>query len=255
MVATGWIGGEEPAAAGAALPVTNLMLSMRQRAPGGVLENALARSRAAEAREARDEAAAARDPDEHAANLITRGYSPGLLSQLSQRLGDTVAELADEKDKLAKAARRQEWAAREHAAGRVDVFRMQAMMDGDDGDEGQVRLLERRAESLRRQMAEAQEMIAPPLRREEDPLEAATRRAHKAFAEVTRARMAEAEARRPAPRPFASASRGDGRSTEHTGDDCWVCAEGRRMDVARGRVAGYGREITRGVEGGVVAVR
>jgi hypothetical protein len=223
------------------------MLSMRQRGPGGVLENALARSRAAEAREARDEASAARDPDEHAAVLVTRGYSPGLLLQLSQRLGDTVAELADERDKLEKAARRQEWAAREHAAGRVDVFRMQAMMDGDDGDEGRVRLLERRAESLRRQMAEAQEMIAPPSRREEDPLEAATRRAHEAFAEVTRARMAEAQARqRPEPRPFASASRGDGRSTEHTGDECWVCSEGRRMDAARAceDVAAYG-EIAR----------
>jgi hypothetical protein len=246
MVTTGWIGGEEPDAAGPALPITNLMLSMRQRAPGDVLENALARSRAAEAREARDEAAAAPDPDERAANLITRGYSPGLLLQLSQRLGDTVAELADEKDKLEKAARRQEWAAREHAAGRVDVFRMQGMMDGDDGDQGRVRLLERRAESLRRQMAEAQQMIAPPSRREEDPLEAATRRAHEAFAEVTRARMAEAQARRPEPRPFASVSRGADRSTEHTAD-CWVCAEGRRMDAARAgedAVAAYG-EIAR----------
>jgi hypothetical protein len=233
MVTTGWIG-EEPDAAGPALPVTNLMLSMRQRGSGDVLENALARSRAAEAREARDEAAAARDPDEHAANLITRGYSPGLLSQLSQRLGDTVAELADEKDKLDKAARRQEWAAREHAAGRVDVFRMQAMMDGDDGDEGRVRLLERRAESLRRQMAEAQEMMAPPQARDLDPVEAASRHARQVFAEVTRARMAEAQARqRPEPRPFASASRGDGRSTEHTGDDCGVFSEGRRMDAAR----------------------
>ena len=55
MTKTGWIG-EEPAAAGPALPVTNLMLSMRQRGLGDVLENALARSRAAEAREIRDEA-------------------------------------------------------------------------------------------------------------------------------------------------------------------------------------------------------
>jgi hypothetical protein len=241
MVTTGWIG-EEPGA-GPALPVTNLMLSMRQRGPGDVLEAARARSRADEAREAREEAAAARDPDEHAAVLVTRGYSPGLISQLSQRLADTAAELADENDKLEKAARRQKWAMREHAAGRVDVFRMQAMMDGDDGDEAQVRLLERRAESLRRQMAEAQEMIAPPQRRDLDGVEAASRHAHQVFAEVTRARMA--EARRPEPRPFGSASRGAG--TEHTGPDCWVCAEARRRDAARDRAdyaAVYG-EIAR----------
>ena len=244
MTTTGWVG-EEPDA-GPALPVTNLMLSMRQRGPGDALENALARSRATEAREAREEAAAARDPDEHAAVLVTRGYSPGLISQLSQRLGDTAAELADENDKLEKAARRQEWAAREHAAGRVDVFRMQAMMDGDDGDEARVRLLERRAESLRRQMAEAQEMIAPPQRHAPDPVEAASRHAHEVFAEVTRSTLAEA-ARRPEPRPFDSASRGAGRGTEHTGPDCWVCAEGRRRDAARDRAdyaAVYG-EIAR----------
>ena len=40
MTKTGWIG-EEPDAAGPALPVTNLMLSMRQRGLGDVLENAL----------------------------------------------------------------------------------------------------------------------------------------------------------------------------------------------------------------------
>jgi len=55
---------------------------------------------------------------------------------------------------------------------------------------------------------------------------------------------------RPVPQerpPFGSASRGAGRSTEHTGDDCWVCAEGRRRDAARARedyVAVYG-EIAR----------
>jgi len=55
---------------------------------------------------------------------------------------------------------------------------------------------------------------------------------------------------RPVPQerpPFGSASRGAGRSTEHTGDDCWVCAEGRRRDAARDRAdyaAVYG-EIAR----------
>ena len=66
-------------------------------------------------------------------------------------------------------------------------------------------------------------------------------------AEITRQRFAEAQAGRPEPRPFASVSRGAGRSTEHTGPDCWVCAEARRRDAARARedaVAVYG-EIAR----------
>ena len=96
-------------------------------------------------------------------------------------------------------------------------------------------------------MAEAQEMIAPPQRHAPDPVEAASRHAHEVFAEMTRSRLAEAEARRPEPRPFDSASRGAGRSTEHTGPDCSVCAEARRRDAARDRedyAAVYG-EIAR----------
>jgi hypothetical protein len=113
-----------------------------------------------------------------------------------------------------------------------------------DFDEGRVRLLERCAASLRAQIADAMAAVSPPERRAPDPLAEAGRRAHAAFAEVTRARMAEVEARRPEPRPFASVSRGAGRSTEHTGPDCWVCAERRRRDAAREDVAACG-EIAR----------
>jgi len=211
MVATGWIS-EEPGAAGPALPVTQMMLA-RQQHRAGPLETALARSRANEIREAREAAANAPDPDERAANLVARGYSPGLLNDLSQRLGDTVAELEAEREKLEKGARRQEIAAREHAAGRADVWQMQRMLDGDFGDQATVERLERRAESLRRQIAEAQEMIAPPQQRQTDPLEAASRHAHQVFVEATRARMAEAQEQsrcRPEPRPFA----GRGAATE-----------------------------------------
>jgi hypothetical protein len=203
MVATGWIS-EEPDAAGPALPVTQMMLARQQRR-AGPLETALARSRANEIREAREAAANAPDPDERAANLVARGYSPGLLNDLSQRLGDTVAELEAEREKIEKGARRQEIAAREHAAGRADVWQMQRMLDGDFGDQAAVERLERRADGLRRQIAEAQEMIAPPQLRESDGVEAASRHAHQVFVEATRARMAEAreQARRPEPRPFA----------------------------------------------------
>jgi hypothetical protein len=200
MVTTGWLT-EEPDEV-PAMPVTQMMLA-RQQHRAGPLETALARSRANEIREAREAAANAPDPDERAANLVARGYSPGLLNDLSQRLGDTVAELEAEREKLVRGERRQEIAAREHAAGRADVWQMQRMLDGDFGDQGTVERLERRAESLRRQIAEAQAMIAPPQARDLDGVEAASRHAHQVFAEVTRARMAEAEARRPEPRPFA----------------------------------------------------
>jgi len=242
MVATGWI--SEPDAAGPALPLTNMALARQHRGPG----DTLARSRAAEAREIRDEAAAAPDPDERAAGLIARGYSPGLASQLAIRLGDTLAELADEEAKLEKAARRAERMHREHEAGRLTgLAYLRAMGDDDDGDQDRVRLLSRRAESLRRQIAEASEAMSPPQRRERDGVEAAASRASAALAEVTRSQVAGA---RPVPQerpPFGSASRGAGRSTEHTGDDCWVCAEGRRRDAARDRAdyaAVYG-EIAR----------
>jgi hypothetical protein len=247
MTKTGWIG-EDPERP--AMPVTEMMLA-RQQNRAGPLETALARSRADEIREAREAAAYAPDPDERAASFVSRGYKPGMLQHLAERLGDTTAELEAEREKLDKAARRAEIAAREHAAGRVDVFRMRAMMDGDDGDEGRVRVLERRAESLRRQMAEAQEMIAPPRARDLDPVEAAVSRArdagHQAFRERTRAawEAAQSGTARPAPRPFASVSRSGG--TEHTGPDCRICAAARERDAARDRAdfaAVYG-EISR----------
>ena len=119
------------------------------------------------------------------------------------------------------------------------------MMDGDDGDEGRVAMLERRAESLRRQMGDAQNMIAPPQARNLDPVEAASRAAHETFRQATRAAWKAAQADRPAPRPFGSVSRGA--STEHTGPDCRVCAAARERELRRDRAAFkavYG-EITR----------
>ena len=69
-------------------------------------------------------------------------------------------------------------------------------------------------------------MIAPPQQRAPDAFEAASRRARAVLGGATRERPAPQE--RP---PFDSVSRG--RSTEHTGPDCWACAEGRRREAAR----------------------
>jgi hypothetical protein len=240
MPVTGWTGEPPDAEGPAPLPVTSMLLA-RQEHRAGVLETSLARAAAAEAREIREEAAAAPDPDNRAAGMIARGLLPGMVSQLSQRLADVTAELEAEREKLEKGERRAERAQREHAAGRLDAWGMQRMLDGDLGDAHRAGQLERRAEGLRRQLEDAQAMIAPPSQRDPDPLESVNRAAqaaHDVFREVTRARIAELgttrRPSRPAPRPFGSVSRGAA-GTEHTGPDCWVCAEGRRMDAARAR--------------------
>jgi hypothetical protein len=205
---TGWTG-EPPEGSAPAMPLTERLLGMRGEPD--VLGTSLARPRAAEARQVREEAAAAPDPDERAANLVIRGYAPGMISQLSQRLADTVAEIAAEEDKIEKAAKRAERTRRMHERGQIDAAGVaQRWRDTDEGDSRTVARLTRRAESLRRQIAEASEVIAPRAQRPADPFEQAAQRAHAAFAESVREKMAAAEAGRPGSRPFASVSRGVG---------------------------------------------
>jgi hypothetical protein len=247
MVTTGWIG-EEPDAAGPALPVTNMLLSGSRggQQPGAVLAQSLARAAAEEVREERERAAVAHDPDDYAAGLVARGYMPGLVSQLSQRLGDTMAELEEENGKIEKAAKRSEHLRRAHEAGRITAFDIaRSLGEGDEGDPSRVAMLERRVAKLKQQIGEAQDAISPPRDRPLDGVESASRHARAVLGEVIRPRE------RPAPPelpPFAgSVSRGAGRSTEHTGPDCWVCEQARRRDAARARedyAAVYG-EITR----------
>jgi phage head maturation protease len=170
---------------------------------GSTLEQMLARAAQAGEREPEPQ-----DPDDRLAAMVTRGYSPGLLHRLSQQLADTSGELEAEQAKIARGARRAAVARREHEAGRVSVWAMQEMLDGDFGDEDRVRQLERRAESLRSQMAQASAMIAPQQEQVTDPLEQASRHAHEVFREVTRSLMAEAQAGvRPERLPAGKASR------------------------------------------------
>lgn len=147
----------------------------------------------------------AQDPDDRMAAMVTRGYSPGLISQLSVRLSDVENELAGERAKLEAGVRRAEQVRQMHEAGRIRAWDIPGMLGDDLGDEGRVSQLQRQAASLRQQIDAASEAIAPPEQRDLDPLEAAAQRAHATFVEVTRARMAEAEAgvRRSGPRPFA----------------------------------------------------
>jgi hypothetical protein len=137
MPVTGWIGDSEPETA-PRMPLTELLLARKERR-AGPLETALARSRAEDLVQARDEAAAAPDPDERASGLVARGYLPGQISQLSMRLADTEAEIATEEDKIERAARRAERMHREHEAGRIGAFDiMRALGDSDEGDQATV---------------------------------------------------------------------------------------------------------------------
>ena len=100
MVTTGWIA-EEPDA-GPALPVTNFILSQRAAPAGPVtVDQAVSRVLSRADRPGRYDAELEReDPDERAAALVTRGYVPGLVNELSQRLGDVQAELEAEREKI-----------------------------------------------------------------------------------------------------------------------------------------------------------
>jgi hypothetical protein len=224
---TGWIG-EDPVEV--PMPLTEMMLGRQQRR-AGPLETALARSRADDARAARDEAAFAPDPDERAANLIARGYTPGLASQLAQRLGDTMAEIEAENAKIEKGKRQQEHLHRAHAAGQITAWDIVRGQDFDEGDPGRVEMLQRRAVSLRAQIADAAQAMSPPERPVPGPVEAAAQRAQQILARVAEEQrlkdQADAQARAQLERernafyaargrrPFAS--RGAGRSTEPTG--------------------------------------
>jgi hypothetical protein len=229
---TGWLNedpGEKPG-----MPLTSLLLG-RQEHRAGVVETALARSAAADARQALDEAAAAPDPDERAAGLLAGGYQPGLLYELQQRLGDVQAELESEREKIEKGVRRSERLAREQAAGRIgawDVMRM--MKDFDEGDSYRCEQLERRAEGIRQQIAEATQAVSPPqAQRSADPLEDATRRANATFREATRQRMAEVQQSRPqGSPPFAARASAGAAGAEHTGPDCAICAQARKREAA-----------------------
>ena len=78
-----------------------------------------------------------------------------------------------------------------HERGQITGFGLiERMRDADEGDQAQVERLRRRAGSLRRQIAEASELIAPPQQREADPVAAAASRARSVLAEVTRSQVA-----------------------------------------------------------------
>ncbi len=160
MSQTAWMSEPEPEAPD--LPVTSMLLRNRERGPGDTLAEAQARSAAAEARQARREADAVRDPDEIAASLISRGYAPGMMSGLAGRLADATAELEAEREKIEKGARRAEHVRGMLERGQIGALESVQRLDGDFGDSHRAEQLERRVESLRSQMAEGAQLMVPP---------------------------------------------------------------------------------------------
>ena len=195
MTATGWTGEppEDDVLRAAPGGFASFIASARpDPGEGRTLEQVLGRSLRPDKPEVH------RDPDEVAANLMARGYAPGQLSDLSRRLGDAQAELGEEQEKIERGRKRQERIMRDHQAGKITVFDIARMQDFDEGDLDRAARLERRVANLRRQLKEAAALISPQREAPADPFEGASRRAHDAFVEVTRAAMGAAR-RTPAP--------------------------------------------------------
>jgi hypothetical protein len=174
MVATGWLGSDEPEETRPVGFADFILRNRRAPGEGHTLEQVFTR-----AAQARDREPEREDPDDRIAALVTRGYAPGRVTELARQLGDVQAELEAEREKIEKGARRARHIHEAHQVGRLDAFAVMRAMDSvDEGDTGRVSLLERRAASLGAQIADVMAAISPPERRAPDPLEAAASRAH-----------------------------------------------------------------------------
>jgi hypothetical protein len=217
-----WMGdGEVPA-----LPVTDTLLAgaRGEPSPGAVLEQAMARSRASEAREAAAAAAAAVDPDERAAAMVVRGLRPGTISHLAQRLADAEGELETERAKLAKG---EQVSARVRGLlerGQVGGLEASRMLDGDHGDAHRAQQLAQRVDRLREQLAEAQALISPQAQ-ERTGVEEAASRARRVLADVTAQRQAE------------DAAEAASRAQLQRERSAFYASRGRRPFASRGDVA------------------
>jgi hypothetical protein len=166
--------------------------------PGRTLEEiqhaAVAQGDASDRAEARRREQEARDPDEIAAALLAKGYAPGAQVALAQRLADVSAELEDERQKIERGERRMENVRALLERGQIGGLEAAERMDGDFGDPAQVERLERRAESLRAQLAEMAELMRSPQDRQHDAVAEAATRARRILAEVEQERRLEDEA-------------------------------------------------------------
>jgi hypothetical protein len=182
---------------GRPMPLTERLMAMRGQ-QAGVVETALARAAADDARQAALVAANAPDPDERCANLLARGYAPGQVSELARRLGDTQAQLEGERAKIARGERRREQVRAMLEHGQLGGLEAAQRMDGDFGDPAEAGRLERRVESLRAQLLDAQELMMVPEDRAANAVEAAAQRAQRVLADVAAQRRAEDAADRAA---------------------------------------------------------
>lgn len=178
------------------------------------------------------------DLDDKIANMMTRGVVPGGTFKLAQQIADVEAEIESENEKIDRYQRHAEHVARMHQNGQIQALDIPRMLGDDEGDVDRVARLERRRDRLQAQQATQQAAMSPPqAQRSQDPLEAATARAHAAFVETTRAMFADVQAGRgPAARstperrrPFDGDGAGDddtlARVITRSGAGCRHCAE------------------------------
>lgn len=164
--------------------LADFILSVRGTGQGMTHEQVLAR--AARDREPEAFAFGPEDDDDRMAELLTRGYVPGAMQNLSLELARAQELLEAEQAKLRRSARQAELLRREHDLGKIGAFDLMRMSD-DEGDPGRVMMLESRIASLRGQLAEMTGRAAIP----PDPAKAAMRSAQLAEAERLLARSRE----------------------------------------------------------------
>ena len=198
---TGYWTGEPPEAESPAMPAPGGFAGFIGSMRGGPDDRLDPLTRAMRAR---DEPEEPFDDDDRSASLLARRYSAGQLTDLSQKLGEATAELEAERERIGKGEREAERVRGMLERGQISALDASRRLDGDFGDVHTAERLERRCQSLQRQIADATAIISPQRQPDLDPVEAASRRAHETFRQVTRQRMAEAEAGRPyrARRPF-----------------------------------------------------
>jgi hypothetical protein len=171
---------------------------------GMSLEDALSRQRGgkswwdADDDPERAAAEAAERAEDATMGLVIRRYSPGAVSDLSQRLDGILAELAARTEAREKALKAEKRLHRMYESGQLSGWDFGQRHDALDLDTGEIEKLERRAEHLRQQIADESAKIPAPQRTEPaSGIEAASRHAREVTGELARA----VKASRPQARP------------------------------------------------------
>jgi hypothetical protein len=215
--------------------------------------------------------------EDHELRLAAARYVPGTTLGLAQRLNETQAQLAAERDRLEKARKAETRLCRMWENNQLSAWDFAQRHDALDLNNSQADKLQRRAESLQSQIAAAAGQITPVREqlREPDAVEAASRHARDVLKDIRQAAAGKSPAPS-GPRPFASRGGAAVRS-EVTCEECikvgaspdesfiihsdpsplpvpdgWVPEDGNPY-LARGHYDAS--DIVRGTEGAIMGLR